>query len=74
MRRILTLALVTFALAGCGNETRPTPPPANATTTPVPLPAPFHVEDNVVPAQLDPNRPHPPEPSAVEVARVPRAP
>jgi hypothetical protein len=74
MRRTLMLALVTtMALVGCGKEV---PPAAPAAAKPAagPLPAPFHVEDNVVPAQLDPDRPHPPPPSTVEVARVPRAP
>lgn len=33
-------------------------------------PAPFRPEDNVVPAALDPNWPHPPPPSAAMMRRV----
>ncbi|HEY1587206.1 MAG TPA: hypothetical protein VGH63_16035 [Polyangia bacterium] len=58
-RTLLALALL---MVGCEGVAPPT------------TPAPFRPEDNVVPAALEPDRPRPPRPSAVEVQRVPRAP
>jgi hypothetical protein len=62
--KTFTLIVLSLALAGC----------LGAKPAASPSPAPKLAMGRVIAASLDPDRPHPPRPSLVEIQRVPRAP